>query len=134
MKKIGVLLLVVILLATGCGKVDKTSVINDFKTKINKTKSYELTGIMEIINDEDVFKYNLKVNYLHDDNDYYKVNLINQTNNHEQVILKNEDGVYVKTHKGITFFERVEQNILIQGFLQIYNVETFFYCLQLCTL
>ena len=97
MKKIGVLLLVVILLATGCGKVDKTSVINDFKTKVNKTKSYELTGIMEIINDEDVFKYNLKVNYLHDDSDYYKVNLINQTNNHEQVILKNEDGVYVVT-------------------------------------
>lgn len=97
MKKIGILLLVVGLLATGCGKTDKTSVINDFKSKVNKAKSYELTGTMEIINDEDVFKYTLETKYLNDDQDYYKVTLVNQTNNHEQIILKNEEGVYVVT-------------------------------------
>lgn len=104
MKKIGILLLVVVLLATGCGKTDKTSVINDFKSKVNKAKSYELTGTMEIINDEDVFKYTLETKYLNDDQDYYKVTLVNQTNNHEQIILKNEEGVYVITPKGLNFY------------------------------
>lgn len=97
MKKIGVLISLVLLLVTGCGKVDKNSIVNDFKAKVNKSKSYELSGTMEIINDEDVFKYNLSVKFLYDDKEYYKVNLINQTNNHEQVILKNDDGVYVVT-------------------------------------
>ena len=98
MKKIGLILLAVILLVTGCGKTDKNSVLNDFKAKVNKSKSYELKGIMEIINDEDIFKYTIETKYLNDDDsDYYKVTLINQTNNHEQIILKNEEGVYVVT-------------------------------------
>lgn len=97
MKKIGILLLAVLLFVTGCGKTDKTSVINDFKSKVNKSKSYVLSGTMEIINDEDVFKYDIETKYLNDNQEYYKVTLVNQTNNHEQIILKNEEGVYVVT-------------------------------------
>ncbi|MBE6161546.1 MAG: outer membrane lipoprotein carrier protein LolA [Firmicutes bacterium] len=96
MKKIGIFL-VIVLLITGCGKKSKSSIINDFKNKVNKSKSYEIVGTMDIINDEDVFKYDVNVKYLHKDNDYYKVVLKNQTNNHEQVILKNAEGVYVVT-------------------------------------
>ena len=97
MKKIGLVLMAVMLFVTGCGKEDKSSVINDFKKSVNKSKSYVLNGTMEIINDEDVFKYTIETKYLHDDNDYYKVILVNQTNNHEQIILKNDEGVYVVT-------------------------------------
>lgn len=93
MRKLGILFLVCVLLITGCGKTDKKTVINDFKSKINKCKSYELDGTMEIINDEDVFKYKINTKYLEDE--YYKVTLLNETNNHEQIILKNEEGVYV---------------------------------------
>ena len=50
---------------------------------------------MEILNNEETFTYSLEVNYLKDD--FYKVILVNQTNNHEQIILKNNDGVYVVT-------------------------------------
>ena len=95
MKKIGIFLIVILLVMTGCGKKDKASIINDFKSKVNKSKSYEITGTMDIINDEDVFKYDINAKYLHKDIDYYKVSLVNQTNNHEQIILKNEEGVYV---------------------------------------
>ena len=97
MKKIGIFLLLMMVLVTGCGKKDKTSVINDFKKKVNKAKSYEIDGTMEIINDEDIFKYEINAKYLHNDTEYYKVTLTNQTNNHEQIILKNTEGVYVIT-------------------------------------
>lgn len=95
MKKIGILTLVVLLLTCGCGKTDVTKVKSDFESKVTKAKSYSLTGTMEIMNNEDTFVYTVEASFLKDD--YYKVRLINQTNNHEQVILKNTDGVYVVT-------------------------------------
>ena len=97
MKKISIFLIIVFLLITGCGKQNKNNIIDDFKNQIDKSKSYELTGTMEIINDEDVFKYDINAKYLNDDIEYYKVILVNQTNNHEQIILKNTEGVYVIT-------------------------------------
>ena len=50
---------------------------------------------MEIINNEDVYKYDVKVSFKEED--YYRVSLKNESNNHEQIILKNDDGVYVLT-------------------------------------
>ncbi len=50
---------------------------------------------MEIMSNEETFTYSLEVSYLKDD--FYKVTLVNQTNNHEQIILKNTQGVYVVT-------------------------------------
>ncbi len=37
-------------------------------------------------------------------NDKFKVTLVNTSNNHEQVILRNDDGVFVQTHKSTQFF------------------------------
>lgn len=95
MKKIGILSLLLLLLTCGCGKVDVSKVRSDFENKVTKAKSYLLTGTMEIINNEDTFVYTVEASFLKDD--YYKVRLVNQTNNHEQIILKNTDGVYVVT-------------------------------------
>ena len=50
---------------------------------------------MEISNDEETFTYSLESYYLKDD--FYKVILVNQTNNHEQIILKNKEDIYVIT-------------------------------------
>ena len=50
---------------------------------------------MEIINNEDTYSYNVKASY--QKQDYYKIELINKLNNHEQVILRNDEGVYVDT-------------------------------------
>lgn len=95
MKKIILLSLMLIFLTCGCGKVDVSKVKEDFENKVTKTKSYQLNGTMEIMNNEDTYVYTVEASFLKDD--FYKVRLINQTNNHEQIILKNTDGVYVVT-------------------------------------
>ena len=47
------------------------------------------------MNNEDSHKYNIDVAYKEEDN--FRVSLKNKTNNHEQIILRNSDGVYVLT-------------------------------------
>ncbi len=95
MKKFWCFCCAVLLLATGCGKKEAADVVKDFTDQVNNSKSYVLKGTMEIYSDEDTFTYSVEANYLKDN--YYKVLLVNQTNNHEQVILRNNDGVYVVT-------------------------------------
>ncbi len=84
-----------ILCITGCGKKNTENVIKDFTAKVNDTNSYSLKGNMEIMADEETFTYSIEVDFLKDS--YYKVTMVNQTNNHEQIILRNQDAVYVIT-------------------------------------
>ena len=81
-------------LITGCFCKNSNSV-DKFIKKVEKVKNYYLTGELEIINNEDTYRYNVSVSYK--DRDYYKVDLVNKTNNHEQIILRNDEGVYVLT-------------------------------------
>lgn len=86
---------------TGCGKDSNTDVVKDLTKKIEGINSYHLSGVLEIINNENNYLYDVDVSYLKDNN--FRVSLKNQTNNHEQIILRNEDGVYVMTHKSLQF-------------------------------
>lgn len=95
MKKFWCLCAAILLMTTGCGKKDSADVVKEFTNTVNNSKSYVLKGTMEIYSDEDTFTYSVEANYLKDN--FYKVLLVNQTNNHEQVILRNNDGVYVIT-------------------------------------
>lgn len=95
MKKIIFIFLTFMLILTGCGKYGEKDVLRDLNKKISNLKSYYIEGKMEIINNEDIYKYDVKVSYKEKDN--YKVSLKNESNNHEQIILKNSDGVYVLT-------------------------------------
>ncbi len=81
----------------GCGKYGEKDIINDLTKKIEKTDGYYLNGELEIINNEDSYIYNVEVAYQKEDK--FRVSLKNKTNNHEQIILKNLDGVYVLTHE-----------------------------------
>ena len=65
-------------------------------------KNYHLVGEMQIVSNED--KFNYKVDVTFKKGNYYKVSLINKENNHEQIILKNDEGVYVITPKGLNFY------------------------------
>lgn len=94
MKKI-LLLFISIILLTGCGKVDKDKLVDTFKDKVESSKAYTIDSKMEIYNAEDTFSYNIKVFYM--DDDYFKVQMVNTLSNHEQIILRNKDEVYVVT-------------------------------------
>ena len=93
MKKL--LLLLSMVLLTGCGKVDKDKLINTFKNDVESSKSYIVESAMEIYSAEDTFSYDVKVFYM--DDDYFKVDMVNTLSNHEQVILRNNNEVYVVT-------------------------------------
>lgn len=95
MKKYIVLLLFMVLFLTGCGEYKLEDATKEFTKSIESSKSYKLNGTMEIMSGEEIFTYSIETYYLKDD--FYKVILVNQTNNHEQVILKNKDGLYVVT-------------------------------------
>lgn len=94
MKKL-LIIISMFLFLCGCGKSSEDNIVKKFQQKIEKTDSYILKGNMSIISNEDTFNYNVEASKGKDD--YYKVSLINKTNDHEQVILKNSEGVYVVT-------------------------------------
>lgn len=90
---IGIIIFLFIL--SGCNKQNEKSILKDLTKKVENNKGYYLKGEMEIINNEDVYKYNVEVSY--QDPDFFRVSLINTINEHEQIILKNQEGVYVLT-------------------------------------
>ncbi|MBR3891025.1 MAG: hypothetical protein IKJ30_02995 [Bacilli bacterium] len=59
--------------------------------------SYNIEGNMEIINGEEKRNFNVKVSYLKGEQDYFKVSLYDTNINQEQILLRNNDGVYVLT-------------------------------------
>ena len=83
------------LFVSGCFGNSANSSLENFTKKLNKTDAYYLEGKMEIVNNEDTYEYSVIVS--HKKEDFYKVELTNMSNDHEQVILRNEDGVYVVT-------------------------------------
>lgn len=97
MKKILLsILLIFTLFLTGCmEKKGEDYVVKQLNKKIEESDSYYVEGIMELMNNEDIYEYDVKVSYKKPDS--YKVELTNISNNHEQVILRNDDGVYVVT-------------------------------------
>ena len=85
----------VLLMVCGCGKYNDKDLIKDLSKKIENSNSYHMTGTLEIYRNEEKYTYTVDSSYKK--KDLFKVNLINQNNNHEQIIIKNKDGVYVIT-------------------------------------
>ena len=97
MKKIFIISICLIsaFLISGCGKKNEKNILKELTKKIENTDGYHINGELEIINSEYVYDYDVDVAYKK--GDYFRVSLKNKTNNHEQIILKNTDGVYVLT-------------------------------------
>ena len=93
MKRLLVIISLFFLLC-GCGKESNT-ILKKWQQKIEKLDSYTLKGTMTINSNEDTFTYSVDASKSKDG--FYKVSLINNINNHEQIILKNKDGVFVVT-------------------------------------
>ncbi len=95
MKKIFLYLMSLCLILTGCGKHNDKDVLSGFMKQVEESDSYYLSGNMELVNNEDIYTYNIAVSY--EKEDHYKIELTNAINQHQQVILRNDDGVYVIT-------------------------------------
>ena len=83
-----------VILFTGCGD-KKSDFMKEFTNKIESINSYHLSGVLEIVNNDDSYLYDVDVSFLKDN--FFRVSLRNKTNNHEQIILRNEEGVFVLT-------------------------------------
>lgn len=96
MKKLFLIIcLISLIFITGCGKTNEENVIKKLNDKVGGLKAYQLSGELSISNNEDTYNYLVNVSYAK--NDKFRVSLKNMANNHEQIILKNNDGVFVLT-------------------------------------
>lgn len=83
-----------VLLLSGCSNYNEKDIIKNLNKKMKNITGYQVEGTMEIYNGENTYRYNVTSSY---EKDKYRVSLINKANNHEQIILRNDDGVYVLT-------------------------------------
>ncbi len=110
MKKIFLILLLGLFVFTGCSKYNESSIKNDLNKNINNIKGYHLVGKLDVYNGDNTYRYKVESSYY---KDKYRVSLINKKNNHEQILLKNDDAVYVlnpNLNKSYKFQSRWPEN------------------------
>lgn len=90
---IGIAILAVALIFT----MKPKSFSDEFAQTMKDMDSYILQGNMEITKGEDVKAYALEVGYEKGEKDYFKVSLTDKELNQEQIILRNDAGVFVVT-------------------------------------
>lgn len=93
MKKIIIILVAFIFVITGCGKKNISNIRDEVKNKLEDSSGYMLNGELEINNNDDIYNYDVNVMYKKDN--YFKVTLENKANEFKQIILKNNDGVFL---------------------------------------
>ncbi|MCG7346333.1 outer membrane lipoprotein carrier protein LolA [Sporosarcina sp. ACRSL] len=94
--RIFVLLLVAIMaLLAACGSPSKEDVMKKLSGKWNETKGYELQATMEIKTGSEPRTYDVVV--WHTKPDFYKVNVAQAGSQDSQMIVRNEEGVFVIT-------------------------------------
>ncbi len=99
-KKIMVVVVVLALLGVGVWKVffSGKSISDTLKNVNQNLNSYQLEASMELNNGEEQRTFNVNVSYLKkEDQDLFRVSLYDTTLNQEQIMLRNEEGVYVLT-------------------------------------
>ncbi|MFD2115667.1 outer membrane lipoprotein carrier protein LolA [Paenibacillus yanchengensis] len=91
------IVLSIVLLLAACGKKDAESVVKDLDKLMNTMESYQGSGTMTLHSGEQPQTYDVEVTYQQPHN--YRIKLTNEQKNVTQIILKNDDGVFVLTPK-----------------------------------
>lgn len=95
-KQIWLLVIVAVMLVLGgCGKPSKEDVMKKLSAKWNDTKGYELNASMEIKTGAEPRVYDVEV--WHTKPEFYKVNVTQSGNEESQMIVRNQEGVFVIT-------------------------------------
>lgn len=87
------LLAVVVVLLAACGTPSQEDVVKKLSGKWNDTKGYELQAIMEIKTGAEPRMYDVEV--WHTKPDFYRVNVTQEGSEDSQMIVRNEEGVFV---------------------------------------
>lgn len=84
-----------VFLLAACGKASQEDVVQKIGEKWGETKGYELTASMEIKTGNEPRTYDVKV--WHTKPDFYKVEVTAEDEDITQMIVRNEEGVFVVT-------------------------------------
>jgi outer membrane lipoprotein-sorting protein len=85
----------VVIVLAGCGKKDVSDVVADLDKTMNKLESYEGAGTMILHTGIKPQEYSVDVWY--QSPSYYRIALKNATKDVTQIVLKNDEGVFVLT-------------------------------------
>ena len=82
-------------LLTACGPKDAESVVKDLNEVVGELESYKGSGVMTLYSGETPQEYKVEVS--HQKPSYYRIALTNAKKNITQIVLRNDDGVFVLT-------------------------------------
>lgn len=85
----------VAVLLSGCGKKDAGSVVEDLDDLMNEITSYQGVGTMTLHTSQQPLQYDVEVWY--QSPHYYRIALTNAKKDVTQIVLKNDEGVFVLT-------------------------------------
>ncbi|WP_195574398.1 DUF4367 domain-containing protein [Paenibacillus sp. 1001270B_150601_E10] len=85
----------VVLLLAACGQKDAEAVVKDLDNKMSKLESYEGIGTMTLYSGQQPLEYQVEVRY--QDPSYYRIQLTNTKKDIKQIVLRNDEGVFVLT-------------------------------------
>ncbi|MDP5276323.1 LolA family protein [Chengkuizengella axinellae] len=98
MRKITWVFIIVIsvsLILSACGARDADDVVNDLEKKIKDMESYHGTGTMTLNTGNEAQEYQLEVSYKSPH--YYRISITNTGRDVTQIVLRNDEGVFVLT-------------------------------------
>lgn len=89
------ILLVFSLVLSACGKKDAESVVKELDKVVSNMESYQGTGTMKLHTGQQELTYDVEVSYQKPH--YYRIKLTNAEKDITQIVLRNDDGVFVLT-------------------------------------
>ena len=97
MKKVLILFagIMLLLALSACGQKTQSDVVTDLNKKMEEMKGYKANAKMTLQMGNNPQVYNVEI--WHKNPTYYRVNLKNQEKDQSQMILRNDEGVYVLT-------------------------------------
>lgn len=82
---------------TACGGKSEESVTKKIEKQLTQVEQYKAEAEMTMKTGREERTYDIQVWYQKGEEDYYRVDLTNEADDHQQTILKNEEGVFVLT-------------------------------------
>jgi len=80
---------------SGCRDMSEADVVGRLSSNLEESTSYLASGIMEVESEGQVHTYFVEIGFAQPH--YYRVTMRNEATGNEQVILKNDEGVFVLT-------------------------------------